>query len=416
MSTLWSRRRRLVRGLVLSLQLLAAHRLRTALSISGLLVGVAAVIVMVAIGEGAERRVMSRLQAMGTDLLIVSAAPAPPLPGRSRQVDVHTFLRASDAALLRESAFAREAAPAVSRRMVVRWDGRHTSTTLTGTPPEGLRIRNVGAATGRLFDEADEQQRARVAVVGPTTARSLFGGADPVGLTIRLGQVPLEVIGVARARGVDPGGADMDDVVLVPFETAARRVLNIPYIHAVFVQARSSADLEHLDADVRRLLRSRLPERSGVVEPFTVRNQATLLRTERGAAAAMNRLVAWVAVLALIVGGIGVLAVMLMAVRERTSEIGLRRALGARRGDILVQFILESTMLAAGGGAAGVAIGLLASGVAALLGPWDLVLSWLPPLLGLAASVGLGLVVGAIPAARAARLEPIQALRGGVRS
>ena len=410
MTRFWSRRRKLARGLLLSLHLLSAHRLRTTLSISGLLVGVAAVMVMVAIGEGAERRVIERLQAMGTELMVVSAAPAPGVAGRPRQSDVYTLLRPQDAQLLRESPFAVAAAPAVNRRVIVRWEGRNTRTTVTGTTPEGLRIRNVRAAAGRLFDEHDERLRDRVALVGPTAARSLFAGGDPVGQVIRVEQVPFVVIGVTRSRGVDPGGADMDDVVLIPFETAMRRVLNIPYVHAVFLQARSSEDQERLEADVRSILRDRLIDRSGMLDPFTIQNQTTLLRIERGAAAAMNRLVVGVALLALIVGGIGILAVMLISVRDRTREIGLRRALGAKRRDIQLQFILESTMLAACGGVAGVLAGLLAAGIAAFLGPWDLVLSWRPALLGLASSMLLGLLVGVIPASRAARLEPIRAL------
>lgn len=406
------RHRQLARGLLLSLQLLAAHRLRTALSVSGLLVGVAAVIVMVAIGEGAERRVLDRVQAMGTNLLVVSAAPAQRVAARPRQVAVHTMLRPADAAAIeQESALAVAAAPAVNRAMVVRWEGVNTTTTLTGTTVEGLRIRNMSAARGRVFEDHDDREGRRVALVGPTVVRSLFGGADPVGRVVRIGNVPFEVIGVTWARGVDPNGADLDDVVVVPLETAMRRVLNIPYVHAVFVQARSSADLGSLERDVREILQGRYPGRSGMLDAFVVQNQAVLLRTERGAARALNQLVVAVALLALLAGGIGILAVMLISVRERTREIGLRRALGAKRQDIQIQFVLESVMLAAGGGLAGVIAGLAAAGGAAMLGPWDLVVSWRAAALGLACSTILGLLIGVIPAARAARLEPIAALQ-----
>lgn len=411
MSRTAGRMRRVSRGLRLSLQLLAAHRLRTALSVSGLLVGVAAVIVMVAVGSGAERRVIERLRGMGTDLLVVSAPPAPRVAGRPRQVDILTLLRAEHAGLLRESVYARAAAPAVGGARVIRWEGRNTTTTLTGTTREGLAIRNIRAATGRLFDDGDDAARRLVAVVGPTVARSLFGGADPVGQTVRIGQASFDVIGVSAPRGVDPGGADLDDVLVVPFETAMRRVFNVPYVHAIYLRARSTADLPRLERDVRDRLRAELTTRAGVQEPFVVQNQATLLRTERGAAEALNRLVVGVALMAMLVGGIGILAVMLISVRERTREIGLRRALGARRRDIQLQFILESAMLAVAGGTAGVAAGVIAAGLAALVGPWDLVLSWQPAVLGVFGSAVLGLAVGAIPASRAARLEPVAALR-----
>jgi putative ABC transport system permease protein len=403
---------RLARGLLLSLQLLLAHRLRTVLSVSGLLAGVAAVIVMVAIGQGAERRVLQRVQAMGTNLLVVSAAPAQRVAARPRQVAVHTMLRPADAeAIERESALAVASAPVVNQAMVVRWEGVNTTTTVTGTTVEGLRMRNISAARGRVFEDDDDRQRRRVALVGPTVVRSLFGGADPVGRVVRIGSVPFEVIGTTRARGVDPTGADLDDVVVVPLETAMRRLLNIPYVHALFVQAPSSADLDGLEREVREILQGRYPGRSGMLDLFVVQNQTTLLRTERGAARAMNQLIVGISFLSLLAGGIGIVAVMLIAVRERTREIGLRRALGAKRRDIRLQFMLESTMLAAGGGLAGVAVGLAAAAGAAALGPWDLVVSWPAAGLGVVCSTILGLIVGVIPAARAARLEPIAALR-----
>jgi len=406
------RYRQVTRGLLLSLQLLAAHRLRTALSVSGLLLGVAAVIVMVAVGEGAQRRVLERVQAMGTNVLVVSAAPAARVAGRPRQVPVYTLLRAADAAAIaQESTLAVAAAPAVNRSMIVRSEGVNTPTTVTGMTTEGLRIRNIAAASGRVFDDFDHHERRRVALLGPTVVRSLFGGLDPVGRIIRVGNVPFDVVGVTRARGVDAVGVDLDDIVLVPFETATRRLLNIPYVHTLVVQARSTADLVALEREVREILSRRQAGRSGMLDSFVIQNQATLLRTERGAARAMNRLVVGVALLALVAGGIGILAVMLIAVRERTREVGLRRALGAKRRDIQLQFMLESAMLAAGGGLTGVAAGLTVAAGLAILGPWDLVLSWRAAGLGWGCSTLLGLVVGTLPAARAARLEPIAALR-----
>jgi putative ABC transport system permease protein len=411
-ATLRRRHRQLARGLLLSLQLLAAHRLRTALSVSGLLVGVAAVIVMVAIGEGAERRVLERVRSMGTNVVVVSAAPAQRVADRPRQVPVYTMLRAADAiAVERESPRALAAAPAVNRSVLVRSEGVNTPTTLIGTTAKALRIRNISAASGRVFDEGDDRERRRVAILGPTSARSLFGAANPVGRIVRVGTVPLEVIGVARARGVDPVGIDLDDILVVPFETATRRLLNIPYVHTLVIQARSTGDLLALERDVREILRGRHGWRSGMLDSFVIQNQATLLRTERGAARALNQLVVGVALLALLTGGIGILAVMLISVRERTCEIGLRRALGAKRRDIQMQFVLESTVLAAGGGLGGVVMGLAVAGGAAMLGPWDLVVSWWAAGFGVACSTILGLAVGAIPAARAARLEPIAALR-----
>lgn len=412
MSGILGRRGNFARGLLLSVQLLAANRLRTVLSVSGLLVGVAALMVMVAVGKGAERRLVERMQTMGTDLIVVSATPAPRVAGRPRQVAISTSLRAVDGeAIVAESDYALASAPAVGRSVVLRWEDVNRTTALTGTTADGLRIRNIQAATGRLFDDSDDRARQRVAVLGPIAARGLFPGIDPVGLTIRVGNQRFEVIGVAQARGVDTNGADLDDFVAIPFQTATRRVLNIPYVHAIYVQAQSSADLESLEQDIREILRARHGIRSGMAEPFVIQNQVALLRTERGTAEAMNQLVTVVAGIVLLLGGVGILTVMLISVRERTREIGLRRALGATRRDIQVQFVLESAMLAAAGGVAGVALGIGVATAAASLGPWDLVISWNAVFLGLACSIVLGLVIGVIPAMRAARLEPIEALR-----
>jgi putative ABC transport system permease protein len=407
-----SRRKAFGRALVLSLQLLVAHPLRTVLSLSGLLVCVASLIVMSAVGEAAERRILERLRSMGTNLLIVIAAPAPPVLGRPRQVPVSTSLRATGAdAIMQESPLAVRAAPAVTTSINVQWEGLNTATVLTGTTTDGLRIRNIRAGSGRLFNENDGHEQRRVALLGGTVVKNLFRGVNPVGRSIRIGRVPFDVIGVFASLGTDPGGVDHDDQVLIPLTTAMRRVLNIPYVHHILVQAPSSADLERLEQEVRSVLHAHLAARSGTTAPFIIQNQAVLLRTERGAARALSRLTAGVAGLAALLGGFGIVGVMLMSVRERTREIGLRRALGARRRDIGRQFVVESAILAMLGGTAGVAAGLAVAALAMMLGWWDLVVSWTPALFAVFGSTLLGLVVGTIPAARAARLEPITALR-----
>jgi putative ABC transport system permease protein len=406
------RRRNLARGLLLSVQILAAHRLRTLLSVSGLLIGVAAVMVMVAIGRGADRRLLEHLQAMGTDLIIVSAAPATRVAGRPRQVPVRTELRVSDAqAIVEESAFAIASAPVISRSVVLRREGLNRTTELTGTTADGLRIRNIRVRSGRLFDNSDDDERRSVAVLGPVAARSLFSEVDPVGQELRLGSLRLDVIGVAEPRGRDPLGNDLDDFIAVPLQTAMRRVLNISYVHALHVQARSSTQLEALERDVREILRSRHAARSGVPESFVIQNQAMLLQSERAATGALNRLIPAIAGIALLLGAVGILTVMLMSVRQRTREIGLRRALGASKKDIRIQFMVESAMLGGTGGAAGVFVGVAGAWVAASFGGWDLVISWNAALLGFGCSMILGVAVGSIPAAHAASLEPIEALR-----
>lgn len=367
---------------------------------------------MAAVSEGADRRVRERIQAMGTDMLVIQAAPAPSVVGRARQRSTVTTLRPEDAiAIVTGSALARAAAAAVVRSTVARWEGRNTPTALLGTTSDGLRIQRIAAQTGRVFDEGEERELRRVALVGATVARNLFGDADPVGETVLVGRIPLEVVGVMQRRGTDVGGSDLDNLVVIPLSTAMRRVFNVPFVDAVFVQARSASNLDALEREARDLLARRHRSRSGVPTEFVVRNQAVLLRTERGATAAFRGLTLGTGALSLVVGAVGILAVMLLSVRERTREIALRRAVGARLMDIRLQFLLESAILAGAGGIAGVGVGLLAAGFAALLGPWDLVPPWTAASLGVGLSLAMGVIVGVIPAVRAARLNPGSGLR-----
>ena len=406
------RGRNLGRVMRLSVRLLATHRLRTALGVSGLAVGVAAVTIMVAVGKGAEQRVLQRVRAMGTDLVVVMAPQASAVAGRQRQVETMTTLRIADAAAIaQDAAHAQAVAPGVNRSMVVRREGLNTVATVVGTTVAGVRIRNVDIAAGRAFDETEDHERRRVALLGPVVARNLFGSSDPVGHEIRIDRIPFEVIGVLRRRGTDPGGSDLDNEVVIPLETAMRRVLNIPYVHAIYAQARESEGLDALEREVRSILGARHHGRSGIAAPFTIRNQAVALRTERGAARALGRLTVGVAVLALLVGGVGVLSIMLMSVRERVREIGLRRAVGARREDIRLQFVVESGLVAAAGGVVGAAVGVAGAAVGAAVGPWQLLIDWRFPLVAILCSTVLGVAAGVIPARRAARLEPIRALR-----
>lgn len=406
--------RRLRRQLELSLTLLAAHRLRTALSVSGLVVGVATVMVMVAVGRGAERRVIERVNTMGADVVIVTPPPAAAVAGRARQVGFATALRPSDADVIaRESGSAAAAAPVLSGPRVVRWEDRNVNLFVYATTVEGLAIRRITARRGRDLDAHDEREQRRVALIGPNAARLLFGDAEPLGRQIRIGAVPFEIVGVLRARGTDVGGTDLDMELIVPFHAAARRLFNVPYVHAIIVQARSADRLDRLESEVADVLGRLHPARAGEggVQPFVIQNQAIVLRTQRGAVRALNRLITAVAFLALVIGAVGVAGVMLISVNQRRREIGLRRALGARRSDIRLQFLLETALLAGVGSVAGVAAGLVATGIAALAGRWDAVFSWPAAVAGIIAATGVGLAVGMIPASRAVRLTPVDALR-----
>jgi putative ABC transport system permease protein len=400
------------RNAQLSCEILAAHKLRSVLSTLGIIVGVAAVILMVSIGRGAEKKLLSRVRAMGTDLVIVNAAPARRMAGRAITSEIVTTLTPADAtALAEENPYVIAAAPVVNKSMLTRWEANNVTTTITGTTPAGLRMRNLALHTGRVFDEIENRGHRRVAILGAGVAQSLFAGTDPIAQTIRIGRVPFEVIGVMKQRGIDVNGTDQDDVIFIPLHTAMRRVLNSNYVHAIYLQAVDSNALSAVENETRNILRRRQRLAEGGADAFVILNQARLVATERGTARAMTHLIGSLAGIALLLGGLGIFAVMLISVRERMVEIGLRRALGARCRDICSQFLVEAALLASVGGFIGALCGVGLTWAADVLGVFDAVLSWPAVLTGLLSSMGAGLLFGTYPALRAARLEPIEALR-----
>ncbi|MCL5280714.1 MAG: ABC transporter permease [Planctomycetes bacterium] len=402
---------KLSRNVILSLEILTAHKLRTVLSMIGIVVGVGAVILMVSAGRGAEKQILDRIQDMGTNLVIVSAGRTFIIAGRQRQMDTVRTLLVTDAqAIAKECSSVALTTPAVSKKLPLRWEDQDAITNVVGMRAEGLQVRNFSIAAGRAFDAEESRAAKRVAIVGPTAAVNLFGATDPVGQQIRINKVPFEVIGVTVTKGMDVNGLDQDDLIIVPLETAMRRLLNLDYVHTVYAQALSSTAMGKAEQEIAELLRQRhrLDDKP---DDFTIQNQATLLATERETTGSMTLLIGSVAGISLLVGGVGILAVMLMSVRERTEEIGLRRALGALRRDIRNQFLFESGLLAGMGGLVGVTSGVGTAIAVSALGYWPMVISWPAAAVAFAFSVAVGMFFGLYPAVRAARLEPIESLR-----
>lgn len=402
---------KLVRGTRIALATLFGHRLRTALATLGIVIGVCSVIVMVAIGEGAQREVLAKIQAMGTDLVVVTSGQVKVIAGRRRQTGNVTTLTVRDLKAVREEARQiRAVAPSQGRKMLVRFESVSTTTTIDGTTGDILPIRNLELRGGRFFTDEENRTLQRVAVLGRTVAANLFEGRDPVGETVRIGRVAFEVIGVLREKGTDLVGNDQDDVIFVPIDTALRRLFNIAYINSLFIQARSSAHIEPAAAEVAALLRER-HRLDGKPDDFTIQSQTEVLAAEEETSQTFTNLLGAVAAVSLLVGGVGILAVMLMAVKERTREIGVRRAVGALRRDLLLQFVVESLVLSLSGGVAGILLGVAIALAIARFTAWPMSLSAPAMALAFGFSAAIGVLFGVYPAAKAARMDPIEALR-----
>ena len=403
---------KLSRNLILSLEILTAHRIRTGLSILGIIVGIAAVVLMVSAGKGAEQKILGYIHNMGSNLIVVSAGQMTIVAGRKqRAMGAVTTLIPDDAvAMMEQCPSVALAAPAVSRKMSVRWGSEIANTNIVGMTTEGFDIRNVNIAVGRRFLPSENRARRRVAIIGLTVRNNLFDGEDLMDQRVRIGRVPFEIAGVMSPKGMDISGRDQDDIIIVPLETALRRLMNITYVQTIYVQALNAELLETAEQEIGQLLRQR-HRLEGKRDDFTIQNQVALLEVERETAAAMTLLISSIAGISLIVGGVGILGVMLISVRERTNEIGLRRAVGALRKDIRNQFIIESALLAGAGGAFGVAIGVGLALAVSSLGYWHTIISW--PTVGGAFtfSITIGIISGIYPAIRAAKLAPIEALR-----
>jgi putative ABC transport system permease protein len=403
---------RVGRALAPSLRALFAHRLRAALALASVAIGVAAVVLTSAIGKGARAEVLRRIEAAGTSLLVVRPAEVKRSAARKEVGGIATTLRLEDGEAIGELGLVSEAAPGVEETMRVKAGRRALLTTVVGTSPSFLRVRGFRTESGRFLDPDDEASADRVAVLGARVARALFPDADPTGQEIRVRGVPFEVVGVLAARGTMAEGSDEDNQVLVPVRTALRRVLNGRWLTSVLVQVISPTKRDEAAGEIRELLRDRhRREARGQPDDFAVQDRAKLLALQKQTADSLALLTTGLAALALGVGGVGILALMLLSVKERTAEIGLRMAVGARPRDVLVQFLVEATLLALGGWLGGVALGATAGLVVALGTEWKVAFPAEAALASLAMAVVTGLGFGSFPARQAARLSPIQALR-----
>ncbi|HDY72487.1 MAG TPA: FtsX-like permease family protein [Nitrospirae bacterium] len=402
----------IAKNIIISQKILLAHKIRTALSLSGIIIGICAVMIMVSIGKGTEEKVISQIAGMGSNLLVVNAGQMKIIAGRARQTKLVTTLEPKDArSIIAKPSSVSYAAPAQYKKLQVKYGNLNTRTNITGTTADILKVRKYSLAEGRFFDEGENNGLRRVAVAGQTVVENIFGQEDPVGKTIHIGKVPFEVIGVFAPKGLDINGTDQDDQIVVPLKTALRRLFNLTYINAIYVQARDSHSMNSAESEIRGILREGHHLREGKPDDFTIQNQASVLEAQKESGRTFTLLISSIAAVSLLVGGIGILAVMLISIRERVKEIGIRMAVGAKKSDILIQFLSESLLLSIGGGIIGIISGITASAIIAIFADWPFILPLDVVAISFLCTVIMGIFFGVYPAKKAASLDPVKALQ-----
>jgi putative ABC transport system permease protein len=400
----------------IALRALRVNKLRSILTMLGIIIGVGAVIAMVSVGAGAQARVAEQIRALGSNLIII-------LPGSVASTGVRlgygtrpTITQGDAAAIVAELPAVHSAAPSVRGRDQVVYGNMNWSTSVQGTTTDYEDARQWSVVAGRYFTREEQEGAAKVVLLGQTVAENVFGNADPVGSVVRVSAVPLTVVGVLERKGQSSWGQDQDDIVVIPITTANKRVLGPPQplpssVNAISVRVRDGENMKTVEDEIRGLLRQRHKLQSYQEDDFWIRNLSEMLQAEEASSRVLTMLLAAIASVSLLVGGIGIMNIMLVSVTERTREIGLRMAVGARGRDILVQFLVEAVTLSLIGGVIGIGLGLGGSWAIAYLAEWRTLLNPQAIVLAFGFSGAVGIFFGFYPARKAAQLNPIEALR-----
>lgn len=389
---------------------LAANKVRTALSMLGILIGVAAVVAMLAIGSGAKKSMEEQLSSLGSNLLVLMPGSRKSF-GVSMDAGTVTRFTVEDAReIARVIPNVKQTGPVVNGRARIAFGGKNWSSSLVGAMPEYSPMHNAPVSVGRFFTVEEERMRSRVAVIGMTVVRELFGDRNPIGEMIRINKIAFQVIGVLKEKG-SSGFRDQDDIVIVPVATAMHRLLGKVYVDSIDVEVDSPEAMPEVEAAIKALVIQKHHLPPSQEDSFTVRNMAEIQDMLSATSRIMSLLLAAIAAISLLVGGIGIMNIMLVSVTERTREIGLRKAIGARRRDILAQFLVESILVSSAGGILGVIIGASIAFSISTFAGWSTSVSITSVVLSLVFSSGIGLVFGLWPARKAAALSPIVALR-----
>jgi putative ABC transport system permease protein len=400
--------------LKISFRALWVNKMRSALTLLGIIIGVCAVITMLAVGTGARAQITEQIASMGSNLFIV--VPGSVASGGVRMgAGTQATLTSDDAdSILRECTAVSSVAPVLSGAAQVVFRQQNWSTGITGTTGGMLAVRDWTVEEGTFFSGQDVKAAAKVCVLGRTVADNLFFGQEPVGQNIRIKNVPFRVAGVLTPKGQSPGGHDQDDVVYIPLTAAQRRLFRTPFpgmVQMIYVKAASGGDMDTAVRQVTELLRQRHRIGQGEDNDFRVRNLTQFMQAAEQASRVMSLLLSAVASVSLLVGGIGIMNIMLVSVTERTREIGIRMAVGAKGRDIRLQFIIEAVVLSLLGGVVGIILGMTGSKLVSILAGWPTIVTLISILIAFVFSGLIGIFFGFYPAFKASRLDPIDALR-----
>jgi len=393
---------------------LRANRMRSILTMLGMVIGVSAVIAMVAIGAGANERIAAQISSIGSNLLLVLPGSTTSGGLRSGFGSAPTLTMADARAIGRELPAVRLAAPSIRSTSPVVYGNQNWSTLIQGVTPEYFEIREYRLAEGRFFTSDEVDASSKVAVVGRTVVRNLFGDESPVGEILRIKRVPFTIVGVLAEKGQSPQGQDQDDIIIAPITTVQNRLFGSGHPGSVGVIIAQAVDRESIgeaEREMVSLLRQRHRIGSGQEEDFSVRNLSEMLAVAEASTRVMSLLLGAIASVSLLVGGIGIMNIMLVSVTERTREIGIRLAVGARERDILVQFLIEAVSLSVAGGAVGILLGVGGSLLISRFAGWSTLISPGAVLVAFSFSAAVGIFFGFYPARKASRLDPIEALR-----
>ncbi len=398
-------------SILTALAALVSNKLRALLTMLGIIIGVAAVITMIAIGEGAQKAVVERIQALGSNLLFIN-------PGAQRgggvvviQFGTSQRLRNPDAVAITTRSSAIEAVvPEFSRPSQAKFENRNWNTRIIGTVPEYETVRNFYAVAGRYFTHAEEHAAAKVCILGSMVVGNLFAGADPIGKSIRIAGHSFQVIGVLETKG-QSGFQNPDDQIIVPLSTAQRRLFGVDFLSQITAKVVGDQRMDEAFLDIERILRREHKLRQEQDNDFTIRNQADIISTFQETQQTFTFLLAGIAAVSLVVGGIGIMNIMIVSVTERTKEIGIRKAIGARKQDIMWQFLIESVTLSVTGGCIGIGLGILASYLITTYGNLTPLISVSSIVVSFTFASIVGIIFGLYPAWKAAIANVIDALR-----